>query len=93
MDVFRVIRRPHTSEKSHDYIQEKNTYVFEVDPVADKTVIRAAIEKLWNVKVRSVRTVNVPEKPKRYGRLSGHSRSWKKAIVRLKEGFAIEELR
>jgi large subunit ribosomal protein L23 len=93
MEYHRVIRRPHTSEKGHEYVQEKNTYVFEVDPEATKTDIKAAVEKAWNVKVRSVRTINVPGKPRRYGRLLGQSSPWKKAIVRLADGSAIEELR
>jgi len=93
MEYHQVIRKPHTSEKSHDYVQALNTYVFEVAPAATKTEIRAAVEKVWSVKVESIRTINVPGKPKRIGRVAGHTRNWKKAIVRLKSGFAIEELR
>ncbi len=93
MQVHQVIIKPHTSEKSHESVQDKETYVFRVHPEASKTDIRQAVEGLWNVKVKSVRTVNVMGKVKRYGRYTGRSGDWKKAIVRLVAGQAIEVLR
>ena len=93
MDPYRVIRRPHVSEKTTDLIQNHNTYVFEVDPEATKTDIAAAISRIWNVKVESIRIVNVRGKQKRMGRVVGHSSSWKKAIVQLAEGQGIDILR
>ena len=93
MEPYRVIRKPHVSEKTTDLIQNYNTYVFEVDPEATKTDIREAISRIWNVTVKSIRIVNVRGKARRMGRISGYSRSWKKAIVRLAEGQGIEALR
>ena len=93
MDPYRVIRRPHSSEKGHDYIEHHNTYVFQVDREATKTDIKTAVEQIWNVKVKSVRTVNMPSKLRRYGRINGRTSPWKKAIVRLAEEHAIEALR
>lgn len=93
MDPYRVIRRPHNSEKGHEYIQEKNTYVFEVDRDATKDDIRAALETLWGVKPMSIRTINMPLKRRRFGRLYGCVNPWKKAMVRLPADQAIEALR
>ncbi len=93
MEPFRVIRRPHVSEKTTDLIQNFNTYVFEVDPEATKTDIREAIAKIWDVNVVSIRIINVRGKARRMGRITGYSRSWKKAIVKLAEGDGIEVLR
>lgn len=93
MDPYRVIRRPHNSEKAHAYVEEDNTYVFEVDRDATKVDIRRAIESIWSVRVENVRTLNQPGKIRRYGRIQGRSTPWKKAMVRLAEGQAIEALR
>ncbi len=93
MEPYRVIRRPHVSEKTTDLIQKQNTYVFEVDMDATKTDIREAISHIWGVTVEAIRIINVSGKAKRMGRISGFSRSWKKAIVKLAEGQGIEVLR
>lgn len=93
MDPYRVIKRPHVSEKTHEYVQEHNTYVFQVDKDATKVDIKAAIKQLWDVDATQVRTVSMPGKLRRYGRHQGRTNSWKKAIVRVKEGQAIEALR
>ena len=60
-----VIKRPLVSEKSSFLAQSKNSYTFEVDKKAYKEQIKAAIEKLYNVKVVGVRTANVAGKPYR----------------------------
>ena len=93
MEPYRVVRRPHVSEKTTDLIQNYNTYVFEVDAEATKTDVREAITRIWNVHVESIRIINVRGKARRMGRISGYSRSWKKAIVKLKEGEGIDVLR
>lgn len=93
MEPYRVVRRPHVSEKTTDLIQNHNTYVFEVDLDATKTDIREAITKIWNVRVDSIRIVNVRGKSRRMGRITGFTRSWKKAIVKLHEGDGIDVLR
>lgn len=93
MDPWVVIRRPHISEKSHDGIQQLNTYVFEVDTRATKVDVREAVERIWNVKVLDVRTINMLGKTRRMGRHVGKSRDWKKAVVRLAEGSGIDLMR
>ena len=54
-----IIKAPIITEKSSDLAQKENTYVFSVSVKANKTEIKEAIEKLFNVKVESVNTVNV----------------------------------
>ncbi len=85
-----IIKAPIITEKSASLAQEKNTITFSVDPKANKTEIKNAIEKIFDVKVDSVNTINVKPKKKRVGRYVGKTNKVKKAIVKLKEGSKIE---
>ena len=88
MDASQVIIRPVVSEKS--FVQaEIGKYTFRVHADAHKTQIRQAVEQLFDVKVRDVRTVSVKSKPKRRGAYAGRTRTWKKAIVQLAPGDTI----
>jgi large subunit ribosomal protein L23 len=77
-----VIKRPLISEKS-TFLTTKNAYSFEVDKKADKAQIKAAIEKLYNVKVLDVRTSNVEGKTRRTRSGFKKTSEWKKAVVKL----------
>ncbi|MEW9670163.1 50S ribosomal protein L23 [Ammoniphilus sp. 3BR4] len=83
-DVRDVIKRPIITERTTE-MMEFNTYVFEVAPGSNKTEIKLAIEKIFDVKVASVNTMNVKGKPKRMGRYVGKRKDWKKAIVKLSD--------
>lgn len=85
-----VIKAPIITEKSADLAQNQNTITFSVDVKANKTQIKQAIEKIFDVEVESVNTVNVKPKKKRVGRYVGKTNKVKKAIVKLKEGSSIE---
>lgn len=85
-----VIKAPIITEKSSDLARNNNTIVFSVDVKANKTQIKQAIEKIFNVKVEKVNTVNVKPKKKRVGRYVGKTNRVKKAIVKLSEGSSIE---
>lgn len=85
-----VIIRPFITEKALAGIQN-STYTFEVDIRMNKFQVRDAIEKLYNVEIEDVRIMNCKGKPKKYGISEGYTRSYKKAIVKLKEGFKIQE--
>lgn len=87
---YEVIKRPIISEKSTIQNEMLLTYVFEVAPSANKQEIREAVEKLFKVKVDSVRTMVVHGKHKRTGRFVAKRTNWKKALVVLKEGQKIE---
>ena len=84
-----IIKAPIITEKSSTLAQN-NTYVFSVDIKTNKTQIKDAIEKIFNVKVENVNTINVKPKKKRVGRYAGKTQRVKKAIVKLKEGSSIE---
>jgi large subunit ribosomal protein L23 len=85
-----VIRRPLVTEKSNIGREEQNLVTFAVDPRANKHEIRRAVELLFDVRVVAVRTMNMPRKTRRVGRFIGHKPAWKKAIVKLAPGQAIE---
>jgi large subunit ribosomal protein L23 len=88
MDPSQVVIRPVVSEKS--FVQaEIGKYTFRVHSDAHKTQIRQAVEQLFDVRVRDVRTVSVKSKPKRRGVYAGRTRTWKKAIVQLQPGDTI----
>ena len=84
-----IIKAPIITEKSSN-LAANNVITFSVDVGANKTQIKQAIEKIFNVKVESVNTVNVKPKKKRVGRYVGKTNKVKKAIVKLKEGSSIE---
>ena len=88
MDSSQVIIRPVVSEKSY-VLSAANRYTFRVHPDAHKTQIRQAVQELFDVQVVEVRTLSVKSKPKRRGNISGRTRTWKKAIVQLREGDSI----
>lgn len=79
-----IIKRPVITERTSDLMAEKK-YVFEVDMRANKTEVKTAVEQIFKVKVTSVNTIRMPAKPKRYGRYTGYTTQWKKAIVTLSE--------
>ena len=91
MNSYRdIIKAPIITEKSADLAQNKNTITFSVATDANKVQIKQAVEKIFNVKVESVNTVNVKPKKKRVGRYTGKTNKVKKAIVKLREGSSIE---
>ena len=84
-----VIRRPLITEKATRGI-ELNQYSFEVDHRAAKPEIKAAIEKMFDVKVVGISTMNPPRRTRRVGRFAGKRSQVKKAVVRLAEGNTIQ---
>ncbi|HEY3374879.1 MAG TPA: 50S ribosomal protein L23 [Candidatus Aquicultor sp.] len=84
-----VIIRPVISEKSYAQI-DKQKYTFEVAKDSRKEEIKQAVEKIFKVHVEAVNTITMRGKMKRRGYTSGRTRSWKKAVVTLREGDRIE---
>ena len=87
-----IILAPVISEKANRVAEKQNQAVFKVLPNAEKAEIREAVEKLFNVKVTSVQTLNVKGKTKRFGQMMGRRSDWKKAYVTLPEGEQIDFL-
>lgn len=88
--LLKVLLAPHVSEKSTMAAEGNNAVVFKVLKDANKAEIKAAVEKLFEVEVSSVRTLNVKGKTKRHGQSFGKRSDWKKAYVVLKEGQDID---
>ena len=86
---YDIIYAPVITEKSA-LLANENKYVFKVSPKANKTEIKQAIEKRFNVKVESINTVNAQSKKRRVGKYTGYTSAYKKAYVKLKEGSTIE---
>lgn len=84
-----IIKAPVITEKSQ-LLKESLQYTFKVDPKANKTEIKQAIEKIFKVKVISIKTLNEKPKKRRVGRYTGLTNRSKKAIVKLAEGQTID---
>lgn len=85
-----VILKPVVSEKSYDLIQDQNTYTFLVHRSANKTEIKLAIAKIFDVKVDRVNTMNRKGKRKRTGYVMGRRADVKRALVTLSPGNSID---
>ena len=93
MSLDRVLKSPIITEKGTLVSEKANQVVFRVDTRATKAEVAAAVEKLFGVKVTSVRTLNTLGKSyRRFGRTIGRHSDWKKAYVTLAEGQSIDLL-
>lgn len=89
--AYQIIRRPVITEKGLGVKEAQGTLVFEVAAKATKTEVREAVQKIFKVKVDSVRTANFAGKERRRGKFVGYRPDWKKAYVRLKSGEKMPE--
>jgi len=89
-NLLNVLLEPHVSEKTSMSSNGYRQYAFKVLKQSTKPVIKQAIEKLFNVKVRTVNIVNVKSKATRFGRTLGRHQGWKKAYVTLEQGQELE---
>jgi large subunit ribosomal protein L23 len=89
MNTYDIIKAPLDTEKTDIQKEMFNKVSFEVDPRANRVEIRKAVESIFDVKVKSVRTIHVKGKVKRRGRIMGRRKNWKKAIVTLMPGSRI----
>lgn len=87
---YDIIIRPLITEKTTRQKEAYNQFSFEVERRANRIEIGKAVEKIFNVRVSDVRTMQVKGKVKRRGRIVGKRRDWKKAIVTLMPGERIE---
>ena len=87
--MFKIIKKPLISEKNAGHAEDANTYAFEVTLASTKDEIRVAIEKAFNVKVASVRTMVCRGRYFRKQAKLGPPKHWKKALVKLRQGEKI----
>ncbi len=90
--LYQVLLSPRVTEKTTRVGEHSNQYVFKVTSDSNKTEIKDAVEKLFEVNVESVRIVNVKGKSKTFKLRSGKRNDWKKAYVRVQEGQVIDFL-
>jgi large subunit ribosomal protein L23 len=89
--AYEIIRRPVITEKGLGVKETEQTLVFEVADSATKTQIKEAVQSIFKVKVREVRTATFAGKERRRGKFTGYRPDWKKAYVRLKAGEKMPE--
>ena len=90
--LYKVLLSPRMTEKSTRLAESSNQYVFRVTTDSNKKEIKDAVEKLFEVKVESVRIVNVKGKSKSFKLRAGKRNDWKKAYIRVQEGQTIDIL-
>ena len=90
LNINNVIKGIILTPKSSDLFSKLGKITFKVDPVANKLVIRKAVETIWNVKVANVRVIKLPGKTRKYAGHQFTSSGKKKAIVTLRKGYKID---
>lgn len=90
LESHQVILKPMLTEKGMFQSEKHNQYTFRVNPLATKTDVKNAVEQLFEVEVDKVATQNRKGKPRRYRFRFGRTKSWKKAIVKLKGDHKID---
>lgn len=87
--LSKVIIEPIITEEATAGI-EKNKYIFKISARATKSQVKAAVEKIYKVKVEKINTISVPKKARIRGKISGWKSGYRKAVVTLKEGNKID---
>lgn len=90
LEPYQIIFRPIVTEKGFHNSSARNTYTFEVNPLATKEDIKKAIEALFEVKVVAVNVQNRKGKQRRTRRILGTTKSWKKAMITLDSEHRID---
>ena len=85
-NIYDVLKGPQLTEKASILQETENKVVLRVNPKANKIDIKQAVEKMFNVTVKDVRTARMHGKQKRVGRFIGMTNDWKKAYVTIAEG-------
>jgi len=88
--IYDTLESPLITEKGSFLSTNRNQYVFRVNTASNKDEIKVAVEKIFNVTVERVNTMNVVGKMKRVRHRPGRTAAWKKAIVTLKQGQKID---
>jgi large subunit ribosomal protein L23 len=93
LKMSEILVAPIISEKSTGLTELNKIFAFKVKKVATKKQIQIAVESMFDVKVEMVRILNVKGKTKRFGRVLGSRSNWKKAYVKLEQGYDIDFVR
>jgi len=90
LDAYRILQKPLVTEKGTLMSEKGNWVVFQVNGAANKLEIKKAVEQVFKVTVLKINTLTVKPKYRRFGRFTGKTKSWKKAMVLLKAGDRID---
>ena len=85
-NIYSVLQGPCLTEKAALMQEENGQIVFKVHRKANKIEVKNAVELMFNVKVKYVKTATLRGKKKRVGKTVGFTNDWKKAYVTLSEG-------
>ncbi len=86
IDLYKILLKPISTEKTNKMADRYNRISFKVATWANKMQIKQAVEKLFNVNVKQISTVNIYGKSRTFKQRRGKKSDWKKAIVRLQSG-------
>ncbi|HOP22378.1 MAG TPA: 50S ribosomal protein L23 [Gammaproteobacteria bacterium] len=89
-NFYNTLLSPVISEKSNRVGEQSNQYVFKVAVSSNKTDVKTAVEKLFEVKVEDVKILKVKGKTKSFRGKPGKRPDWKKAYVRVQQGQMID---
>ncbi len=87
--AYQILLKPLITEKATE-LGAQNKYVFSVDPSMNKVEVKKAIRQIYNVDPKAVNILNYSGKQVRYGKTTGQTKKWKKAVVTLKPGDTIQ---
>lgn len=90
LSIYDVIKKVSMTGKASDLFDKQGKFTFEVNRASNKIIVREAVEKIWNVKVKNVRMINLKGKSKLFARKPFQTAGKKKAIVTLKKGYKID---
>ncbi|MCB9493342.1 MAG: 50S ribosomal protein L23 [Epsilonproteobacteria bacterium] len=90
LSIYSIIKKPVITSKAVELFRKYGRVTFEVHREANKPMIRAAVEKIWNVKVEQINVSNKTGKTKSFARRTYKKPDQKRAIITLKEGYKIE---
>ncbi len=90
LGIYDIIKGTISTPKSILLRKKLGTITLRVNKLANKVMIRGAVEKIWNVKVKNVRIINLPGKSKMVGRIQHYRADTKKALVSLMPGYKID---
>lgn len=85
-NFYNTLKGQYSTEKTANILEKFNKFTFKVDKKANKKNIKHIIEKLFNVSIISIKTINVKGKRVKFKNSFGKQNDWKKAIVTLKNG-------
>lgn len=90
LGIYDIIKGTVTTPKAVELRKKYGKITFEINKLANKIMVREALEKIWKVKIRDVRIINLHGKTRKHKRREYKTSGLKKAIVTLKPGFKIE---